>query len=112
MSFAFHIEVAIGVGKPDDAATAGAEPNQAVTAQRVNIDPKCEFALYRRPPAASSVAWGFASTSSRIFAAMLEPMLGNNLTARNPATRSRGFTPRRHGHAGRADLNSVVWFWW
>jgi hypothetical protein len=54
MSFAFHIEVAIGVGKPDDAATADAEPNQAVTAQRVNVDPKCEFALYRRPPAASS----------------------------------------------------------
>jgi hypothetical protein len=53
MGFAFHIEVAIGVGKPDDAATADAEPNQAVTAQRVNVDPKCEFALYRRPPAAS-----------------------------------------------------------
>jgi hypothetical protein len=50
MSFAFHIEVAIGVGKPDDAATADAEPNQAVTGQRVNVDPKCEFALYRRPP--------------------------------------------------------------
>jgi hypothetical protein len=56
MSFAFHIEVAIGAGKPDDAATAGAEPNQAVTAQRVNVDPKCEFALYRRPPAAPSAA--------------------------------------------------------
>ena len=28
------------------------------------------------------------------------------------STRSRGFTPRRHGHAGRANLNSVVWFWW
>jgi len=36
MSFAFHFEVAIGVGKPDDAATADAEPNQAITAQRVN----------------------------------------------------------------------------
>jgi len=48
MGFAFHIEVAIGVGKPDDAATAGAKPDQAVTAQRVNVDPKCEFALYRR----------------------------------------------------------------
>jgi hypothetical protein len=51
MSFAFHIEVAIGVGKPDDAASAGAKPDQAVTAQRVNVDPKCEFALYRRPVA-------------------------------------------------------------
>jgi hypothetical protein len=37
------------VRKSDNAATAGAEPNQAVTAQRVNVDPKCEFALYRRP---------------------------------------------------------------
>jgi hypothetical protein len=54
MSFAFHVEVATGVGKPDDAASAGAKPDQAVTAQRVNADPKCEFALYRRPPAASS----------------------------------------------------------
>src|SRR5438045_5466030 len=52
MSFAFDIEVATGVGKPDDAASAGAKPDQAVTAQRVNVDPKCEFALYRRPPAA------------------------------------------------------------
>jgi hypothetical protein len=51
MSFAFDIEVATGVGKPDDAASAGAKPDQAVTAQRVNVDPKCEFALYRRPPA-------------------------------------------------------------
>jgi hypothetical protein len=34
MSFAFHIEVAIGAGKPDDAASAGAKPDQAVTAQR------------------------------------------------------------------------------
>ena len=50
MSFAFDIEVATGVGKPDDAASAGAKPDQAVTAQRVNVDPKCEFALYRRPP--------------------------------------------------------------
>jgi len=54
MSFAFHIEVATGVGKPDDAASAGAKPDHAVTAQRVNVDPKCEFALYRRPPTASS----------------------------------------------------------
>jgi hypothetical protein len=40
--FAFHIEVVIGAGKPDDAATAdyaatAAKPNQAVTAQRVNV---------------------------------------------------------------------------
>jgi hypothetical protein len=56
MSFAFHIEVAIGVGEPDDAASAGAKPDQAVTAQRVNVDPKCELALYRRPPAAPSAA--------------------------------------------------------
>jgi hypothetical protein len=27
MSFAFHIEVAIGVGKPDDAASTGAKPD-------------------------------------------------------------------------------------
>jgi hypothetical protein len=39
MSFAFHIEVATGVGKPDDAANAGAKTDQAVTAQRVNVDP-------------------------------------------------------------------------
>ena len=52
VSFAFHIEVATGVGKPDDAASAGAKQDQAVTAQRVNVDPKCEFALYCRPPAA------------------------------------------------------------
>jgi hypothetical protein len=56
MGFAFHIEVALGAGKLDDAATADAEPNQAVTAQRVNVDPKCEFALYRRPPAAPSAS--------------------------------------------------------
>jgi hypothetical protein len=49
MSFAFHIEVAIGAGKSDHAASADAEPNQAVTAQRVNVDPKC--ALNRWPPA-------------------------------------------------------------
>jgi hypothetical protein len=54
MSFAFHIEVVIGAGKPDDAATVGAKPNQAVTAQRVNVDPKC--ALDRWPPAMSSAA--------------------------------------------------------
>jgi hypothetical protein len=40
MSFAFHIEVAIGAGKPDDAASADAKSNHAVTAQRVNVDPK------------------------------------------------------------------------
>jgi hypothetical protein len=38
--FAFHIEVVVGAGKPDDAATANAEPNEAVAAQRVNVDPK------------------------------------------------------------------------
>jgi hypothetical protein len=59
MSFAFHIEVVIGAGKPDDAATAdyaatAAKPNQAVTAQSVNVDPKC--ALDRWPPAISSAA--------------------------------------------------------
>jgi len=48
MSFDFHIEVVIGAGKPDDAATAdyaatAAKPNQAVTAQRVNVDPKTEL---------------------------------------------------------------------
>ena len=37
MGFAFHFEVVIGAGKPDDAASADAEPNQAVTAQRVNV---------------------------------------------------------------------------
>src|SRR5262249_8381673 len=35
VSFAFHIEVATGVGKPDDTASAGAKPDQAATAQRV-----------------------------------------------------------------------------
>jgi hypothetical protein len=49
MSFAFHIEVAIGAGESDYAATADAGPNEAVTAQRVNLDPKC--ALNRWPPA-------------------------------------------------------------
>src|SRR5262249_17276269 len=43
-SFDFHVEVVIGAGKPDDAATAdyaatAAKPNQAVTAQSVNVDP-------------------------------------------------------------------------
>src|SRR5262249_5240847 len=52
--FAFHIEVPIGAGKPDDTASASAKPNQAVTAQRVNVDPKC--ALNRWSPAASSAA--------------------------------------------------------
>jgi hypothetical protein len=65
MSFAFHFEVAIGAGKPDDAATAGAKSNQAVTAQRVNVDSKCEFALYRRPPAAPSAAVSATALRSR-----------------------------------------------
>jgi hypothetical protein len=42
------IEVTIGAGKPDDAATADAGQ------QRVNLDPKC--ALNRWPPATSSTA--------------------------------------------------------
>ena len=46
MGFAFHVEVVIGAGESDYAATAGTEPNEAVTAQRVNVDPKC--ALDRR----------------------------------------------------------------
>jgi hypothetical protein len=54
MGFAFHIEVVIGAGKPDDAATAGAKPNQAVTAQRVNVDPKCALDCW--PAAISSAA--------------------------------------------------------
>jgi hypothetical protein len=59
MSFDFHVEVVIGAGKPDDAATAdyaatAAKPNQDVTAQSVNVDPKC--ALDRWPPAISSAA--------------------------------------------------------
>src|SRR5262245_26889846 len=54
VGFAFHVEVAIGAGKPDAAATADAEPYQAVTAQRVNVDP--QGALNRWPPAASSAA--------------------------------------------------------
>src|SRR5215471_10506190 len=46
MSFDFHVEVVIGPGESDYAATAdsaatAAKPNQAVTAQRVNVDPKC-----------------------------------------------------------------------
>src|SRR5262245_41663201 len=54
--FAFHIEVVIGAGKPDDAASAGAKPDQAVTAQRVNVDPKCTSTFDRWPPAISSAA--------------------------------------------------------
>jgi hypothetical protein len=59
MSFDFHVEVVIGPGESDYAATAdsaatAAKPNQAVTAQRVNVDPKC--ALNRRPAAAPSAA--------------------------------------------------------
>ena len=51
MGFAFHVEVAIGAGESDYAATAGTEPNEAVTAQRVNVDPKSAFdvALPRLP---------------------------------------------------------------
>jgi hypothetical protein len=46
MSFDFHVEVVIGPGESDYAGTAdyaatAAKPNQAVTAQRVNVDPKC-----------------------------------------------------------------------
>src|SRR5262249_7793459 len=52
--FAFQIEVVIGAGKPDDAATAHAQANQAVTAQRVNVDPKCTCTFDRWPPAISS----------------------------------------------------------
>jgi hypothetical protein len=59
MSFDFHVEVVIGPGESAYAATAdyaatAAKPNQAVTVQRVNVDPKC--ALNRWPPAASSAA--------------------------------------------------------
>jgi hypothetical protein len=59
MSFDFHVEVVIGPGESAYAATAdyaatAAKPNQAVTAQRVNVDPKC--ALDRWPPAISSAA--------------------------------------------------------
>jgi hypothetical protein len=54
MGFAFQVEVAIGAGTPDCTATAGAKLNQALAPQRVNVDPKCECALYRR--AAASVS--------------------------------------------------------
>jgi hypothetical protein len=40
MGFAFHFEVVIGAGKPDDAASADAKSNHAVAAQRVYVDPK------------------------------------------------------------------------
>jgi hypothetical protein len=61
MSFDFHVEVVIGSGESAYAATAdyaatAAKPNQAVTAQRVNVDPKC--ALDRWPPAISSTERG------------------------------------------------------
>src|SRR5262249_45615126 len=80
MSFAFHIEVATGMGKPDDAASAGAKPDQAVTAQRVNVDPKCEFALYRRPPAISS-----AAKSTHLADLSQTPIFRNQLSKRPPS---------------------------
>jgi hypothetical protein len=54
MSFAFNVEVVVRAGESDYAATAGAQPNQAVTAQRVNVDPKCTFTFDCRPPTPSS----------------------------------------------------------
>src|SRR5262249_33304965 len=52
--FAFHFEVVIGAGKSDYAASADAQPNHPITAQRVNVDRKCAFDS--RPAAASSAA--------------------------------------------------------
>jgi hypothetical protein len=54
MGFAFHVEVVIGAGKSDCTATANTKPDEVVTAQRVNVDPKC--AIGRRSAAISSAA--------------------------------------------------------
>ena len=54
---------------PADYAATAAKPDQAVTAQHVYVDPKCEFALYRRPPTASSAAKSAQGGTKRPLAA-------------------------------------------
>src|SRR5262249_649505 len=59
MSFDFHVEVVIGPGESDYAATAdyaptAATPNRAVRVRRVTVAPNSPFP--RWPPAASSAA--------------------------------------------------------
>jgi hypothetical protein len=53
-TYIVEFRIANGELESDYAATADAGSNEAVTAQRVNLDPKC--ALNRWPPATSSAA--------------------------------------------------------
>jgi hypothetical protein len=97
MSFAFHVEVVVRAGESDYAATAGAQPNQAVTAQRVNVDPKCTFTFDRRPPPLRPLPYPPMVSASSDFPKSIG--LSRSL-ALNPVNVSELTCPHKFGQSG------------
>src|SRR5262249_16054486 len=95
MSFDFHVEVVIGPGESDYAATA-AKPNQAVTARRVNVDTR---RLFHLP----------TSDSSRRLAPSGHPL--PDPPEDQGQKHNRHPLPYDYGREGTIDAHSLSWSW-